>query len=135
MPIKRELNELRELIERRSADKNVKVVYAEKQEWLLLKTADRGKTFGAIRFNKNSYVTLYLDTKEFYNMSVLIHLDSMYQGMQADIQSSLKGNFIQNKFKFYNEEQKDYIPTLINKVVSEDGIHVTKKVRQKKTIA
>jgi hypothetical protein len=131
MAIREEINIVKQFIEEECKN-NVKVVYSEKNEWLLLKTADRNKTFGAVRFNKNSFASLYLDTKDNYNMLDLLRKDEEYKNMQADIQSRVLGNFIQNKIKFYNEDQIIYLLKLINKVMEDDSIHITKKVRSKK---
>lgn len=129
--MREEINIVKTFIEEECGDNNVKVVYAEKNEWLLLKTADRNKTFGAVRFNKNSFASLYLDTKANYNMFEILRGNNEYKDMQADIQSRLLGNFIQNKIKFYNEDQIMYLIRLINKVMNEDSIHIDKKVRNK----
>lgn len=131
MAIRKEINEVKNLIEEKCVN-NVKVVYSEKNEWLLLKTLDRNKTFGAVRFNKNSFATLYLDTKDYYNMFEITKNEDTYKNMQAEVQSRELGNFIQNKFKFYNEGQIDYLLGLINRVMIEDAIHITKKIRNKK---
>lgn len=130
MTIREEINIVKTFIEEECTN-NVKVVYAEKNEWLLLKTADRNKTFGAVRFNKNSFASLYLDTKENYNMFEILRNNEEYKNMQADIQSRTLGNFVQNKIKFYNEDQIIFLLKLINKVMEEDAIHITKKVRTK----
>ena len=131
MTVKSEINMVKQLIEDKCTN-NVKVVYSEKNEWLLLKTADRNKTFGAVRFNRNSFATLYLDTKEDYNMYELLRENEEYKDMQADVQSRVLGNFIQNKIKLFNERQVDYLLKLINMVMEDNSIHITKKIRSRK---
>lgn len=133
--MKKEINLVKTLIEEGTKDKNVKVVYAEKQEWLLLKTMDRSKTFGAIRFNKNSFVTIYLDTKEGYKMSDMLENTEEFQNRLADVQSREIGNFVQNKIKVYTEDASYLINKLILQVMEDDSIHITKKIRNGKTTA
>lgn len=131
--MKKEINLVKTLIEEGTKDKNVKVVYAEKQEWLLLKTMDRSKTFGAIRFNKNSFVTMYLDTKEGYKMSDMLENTEEFKNRLADVQSREIGNFVQNKIKIYTEDASHLINQLIIQVMEDDSIHITKKIRNKTT--
>jgi hypothetical protein len=122
------LSIIKEIIEMECGDK-VKLYYAEKPGWLLIKTAERNKGIGAIRLNKNSFITLYIDTKEGYLLeNELKNLES-FESKVIDVQSKPTGNFVQNKIKLYNEDTIDFVIEVINKVFNEDMVHIGKRIR------
>lgn len=127
---KKQINFIKGLLEEHFKE-DVKVVYSEKNEWLILKTRQTNKTFGAVRFNKNTFASLYLDTKLNYNMKEKISEDKKYNNSIIDIQSRILGNFIQNKIKFFNIDQTNIFLNIINKLLQEDGMFTSKKVRNK----
>ncbi|HLO11529.1 MAG TPA: hypothetical protein VK190_04670 [Pseudoneobacillus sp.] len=126
--LKSELSILKEIIEMECGDK-VRVVYAEKPGWLLLKTVDKQKGIGAIRLNKNSFITLYLDTKEGIKLEDHLKTLPTYEAKVANIQSKQTGNFVQNKIKLFNEDLLDFVTEVINKVFNEDMIQTGKRIR------
>lgn len=124
--LKQDLNIIKELIEMECGDK-VKAVIAEKPGWLLLKTADRMKTIGCIRLNKNSFITLYIDTKEDFLLQQILNNLNSFQNV--DIKSRPTGNFVQNKFKLVSENQIDLVIEAINYVFDNDIVKTGKRVR------
>lgn len=131
---KAELGILKEIIEMECGDK-VKVVYAEKDGWLLLKTAEKQKGIGAIRMNKNSFITLYIDTKEDRPLEDMLKTLPSFESKVANIQSKNSGNFIQNKIKLYNEDLLDFVIEVINKVFEDDMVYTGKRIRQMESVA
>lgn len=125
-----ELSIIKEIIEMECGDK-VKLYYAEKPGWLLIKTAERNKGIGAIRLNKNSFITLYIDTKEGYLLENEIKNIQSFKSKVIDIQSKPTGNFVQNKIKLYNEDTIDFVIEVINKVFDEDMAHTGKRIRSR----
>lgn len=126
--VNQELSIIKEIIEIECRDK-VKLYYAEKPGWLLIKTAERNKGIGAIRLNKNSFITLYIDTKEGYLLENEIKNVESFESKVIDIQSKPTGNFVQNKIKLYNEDTIDFVIEVINKVFNEDMVHTGKRIR------
>lgn len=126
--VNQELSIIKEIIEIECWDK-VKLYYAEKPGWLLIKTAERNKGIGAIRLNKNSFITLYIDTKEGYLLENEIKNVESFESKVIDIQSKPTGNFVQNKIKLYNEDSIDFVIEVINKVFNEDMVHTGKRIR------
>lgn len=126
MEMKQELLTIKELIELDSGH-NVKAVIAEKPGWLLLKTIERMKTIGCIRLNKNSFITLYIDTKE----GILLEeeLKKIPEFKNVDIKSRPTGNFVQNKIKLFSENQFDLAIKAINHVFDKDIVKVGKRIR------
>lgn len=124
-----DLNLIKEIIEMECGDK-VKLNFAEKPGWLLMKTAERNKGIGAIRLNKNSFITLYLDTKENYMLDTKLKELATFEQKVMDVQSKLTGNFVQNKIKLYNEDTIDFVIEVINKTFEESGVHTEKRIRQ-----
>jgi hypothetical protein len=126
MTSKQDLNLIKELVELEIGNK-VKANIAEKPGWLLLKTLDKMKTFGCVRLNKNSFVTLYIDTKEDILLSKeLLKLKSFNN---VDIKSRQTGNFVQNKIKLVNESQVDLIMEALNYVFNQDIVKTEKRIR------
>jgi hypothetical protein len=123
---KTELNLIKEIVET-ECNENVKVVVAEKPGWLLLKTVERMKTIGCIRLNKNSFITLYIDTKE----GILLEdeLKKLTSFKNVDIKSRPTGNFVQNKFKLFTEDQIDLVIEAVNYVFEKDIVKTGKRVR------
>jgi hypothetical protein len=123
---KQELNLIKEIVEVECEDK-VKVIVAEKPGWLLLKTTERMKTVGCIRLNKNSFITLYIDTKEGFLLED--ELRKLPNFKNVDIKSRPTGNFVQNKFKFFSEDQIDLVIEAVNYVFEKDIVKTGKRVR------
>lgn len=126
--VNQELSIIKEIIEMECGDK-VKLYYAEKPGWLLIKTTERNKGIGAVRLNKNSFITLYIDTKEGYLLENEIKNIQSFESKVIDIQSKPTGNFVQNKIKLYNEDTIDFVIEVINKVFDEDMVHTGKRIR------
>lgn len=124
--VNQELSIIKEIIEMECGDK-VKLYYAEKPGWLLIKTTERNKGIGAVRLNKNSFITLYIDTKEGYLLENEIKNIQSFESKVIDIQSKPTGNFVQNKIKLYNEDTIDFVIEVINKVFDEDMVHTGEK--------
>lgn len=123
---KQDLNLIKDIIELENG-KNVKAVIAEKPGWLLLKTIEKMKTVGCIRLNKNSFITLYLDTKEGMLLSEeFLKLESF---KDVDIKSRPTGNFVQNKIKLVTENQIDLVVEAINYVFNNNIVKIGKRVR------
>jgi hypothetical protein len=131
---KAELGILKEIIEMECGDK-VRVQFAEKPGWLLLKTAERQKGIGAIRMNKNSFITLYIDTKQDVMLEESLKTLPSYENKVASIQSKISGNFVQNKIKLYNENLIDFVIEVLNKVFDEDMVYTGKRIRQLESVA
>lgn len=129
MDIKAELNIIKDIIEMECGDK-VKLNFAEKEGWLLIKTAEKNKGIGAIRLNKKSFITLYLDTKEGYLLDGKIQNLKTYENKVIDINSKITGNFVQNKIKLFNENAIDFVIDVINMSFEENGIQTGKRIRQ-----
>jgi hypothetical protein len=129
-----DLNLIKEIIEMECGEK-VKLNFAEKPGWLLMKTAERNKGVGAIRLNKNSFITLYLDTKEGYMLDEKLKEFTTFETKVIDVQSKVTGNFVQNKIKLYNEDTIDFVTQVINKVFEDEGVHTGKRIRQSKSSA
>lgn len=119
---------VKEIIEAICGDKVV-LQYAAKPGWLLMKTAERLKGVGAIRLNKNSFITLYIDTKEGYLLADQLKTLDRFEAKVMDIQSKLTGNFVQNKIKLYNEDTIDFVTEVINKVFEDNGVYTGKRIR------
>lgn len=132
--VNKELSIIKEIIEIECGDK-VKLYYAEKPGWLLIKTAERNKGIGAIRLNKNSFITLYIDTKEGYLLENEIKNIQSFESKVIDIQSKPTGNFVQNKIKLYNEDAIDFVIEVINKVFEEDMVHTGKRIRSQSSVS
>lgn len=126
--VNQELSIIKEIIEMECGDK-VKLYYAENPGWLLIKTTERNKGIGAVRLNKNSFITLYIDTKEGYLLENEIKNIQSFESKVIDIQSKPTGNFVQNKIKLYNEDTIDFVIEVINKVFDEDMVHTGKRIR------
>jgi hypothetical protein len=131
---KAELAILKEIIEMECGNR-VKISYADKEGWLLLKTADRLKGIGAIRMNKNSFITLYIDTKEGVKLEEELKSLPTYESKVAQIQSKPSGNFTQNKIKIHNEDLLDFVTEVINKVFEDNLVHTEKRIRQSEILA
>lgn len=128
---KHDLNMIKDIIELENGI-YVKAVIAEKPGWLLLKTIEKMKTVGCIRLNKNSFITLYLDTKEGILLSEeLLKLESF---KDVDIKSRPTGNFVQNKIKLVTENQIDLVVEAINHVFSNEIVKIEKRVRHIATV-
>lgn len=127
--IKDELNIIKEIIEIECGDK-VRLLFAEKEGWLLIKTADKNKGIGAIRLNKKSFLTIYLDTKQGYLLSDKIYKLPSLKEKIIDINSKTTGNFVQNKIKLFNEDAIDFVIDVINMIFDEDGVKTGKRIRQ-----
>lgn len=127
---KQDLNTIKEIIEN-ECGKNVRLQYAAKPGWLLIKTAEKNKGVGAIRLNKNSFITLYIDTKEGYLLEDKIKSLDEYDNV-IDIQSKTTGNFVQNKIKLFNENVIDFAVKVINKVFEDNGVQTGRRVRSGK---
>lgn len=129
---KAELSILKEIIEMECGEK-VKVAFAEKPGWLLLKTAEHKRGFGAIRMNKNSFITLYIDTKIGFNLDEKLKDLASFENKVANIQSKENENFVQNKIKLFNEDLLDFVIEVLNKVFDEDMVQTGKRIRQTST--
>lgn len=126
---KETLNLIKEIVEVECSS-YIKVIVAEKPGWLLLKTTERMKTVGCIRVNKNSFITLYLDTKEGVLLEdELMKLESFNKNKSVDIKSRQTGNFVQNKIKLFTEDQIDLVIDAINQVFEEDTVKTGKRIR------
>lgn len=130
--IKEELNLIKEIIESECGDK-IKLIFAEKPGWLLMKTAERNKGIGAIRLNKKSFLTLYIDTKEEYLLADKIHELDSFKGRDIDVVSKKTGNFVQNKIKLLNENAIDFVIDVINKCFDENAVQIGKRIRSQTT--
>jgi hypothetical protein len=124
----KELMIIKDIVEMETSE-YVKVTVAEKPNWLLIKTVERLKTIGCIRLNKNSFITLYIDTKE----GVLLEKELLkIEGFTGvDIKSRPTGNFTQNKIKLFSETQIDLVTKAINYVFEKDIVKLGKRVRNK----
>lgn len=127
-----ELQVIKEIVELES-NEYIKVVVAEKPNWLLIKTGERLKTVGCIRLNKNSFITLYLDTKEGLLLEDILPKLGGFAGV--DIKSRPTGNFTQNKIKLYSENQVDLISKIINYSFKNDIVKLGKRVRHRAAAA
>lgn len=105
---------------------DITVNIADKPGWLILKQKRNGKTFGCIRLNKRSFITLYIDTKESINLSVLNQTEVF---KNIDIQSRTTGNFTQNKFKFKKESEMPLVISIIRLVLESGYIKTGEKIR------
>lgn len=124
---KAELEIIKEIVEMECGEK-VKVTYAEKPGWLLLKTIQRLKTVGCIRLNKNSFITLYLDTRDGIQLEKELP-ETIQKFKKVDIKSRQTGNFTQNKFKFMTDTDIDLLTEAINFVFNKDIVMVNKRIR------
>ena len=129
MSQKTEMNIIKDIINLECGD-NVKAIIAEKPGWLLLKTSDKMKTIGCIRLNKNSFVTLYIDTKENIMLENELpkSLDS-FKDSSIDIKSRQTGNFVQNKIKLFSENQIDLVVQALKLVFDEKVVKTGKRIR------
>lgn len=108
----------------------VSAYYAGKNDWLLIKTADRNKGIGAIRVNKNSFITFYLDTKKDYDLSaVLEEINFTHQNVMFDLSSKESGNFIKNKIKLYDEQDLNFVIAILKKVFKDGGAQTERRIR------
>lgn len=126
-----DLTIIKEIIEE-TCGELVKLNYAEKPGWLLMKTAEKNKGVGAIRLNKNSFITLYVDTKEDYILENKMSELETFKGTIIDIQSKPTGNFVQNKIKLFSEDAIEFVVEVIVKVFNEQGVYTGKRIRQTK---
>lgn len=126
-----DLTIIKEIIEE-TCGELVKLNYAEKPGWLLMKTAEKNKGVGAIRLNKNSFITLYVDTKEDYILEDKMSELETFKGTIIDIQSKPTGNFVQNKIKLFSEDAIEFVVEVIVKVFNEEGVYTGKRIRQTK---
>lgn len=126
-----DLTIIKEIIEE-TCGELVKLNYAEKPGWLLMKTAEKNKGVGAIRLNKNSFITLYVDTKEDYILEDKMSELETFKGTIIDIQSKPTGNFVQNKIKLFSEDAIEFVVEVIVKVFNEQGVYTGKRIRQTK---
>jgi hypothetical protein len=132
MAVQTDLSIIKEIIEM-TCEEKVKLIFAEKPGWLLMKTADKNKGIGAIRLNKNSFITLYVDTNEGYLLEDKITELETFKGKIIDINSKVTGNFVQNKIKLYSEDAIEFAIELINKVFNEGAVFTGKRIRVSKT--
>lgn len=124
--MRNDLQVVKEIVELESAS-HVRLTVAEKPNWLLIKTNERLKTVGCIRLNKNSFITLYLDTKEGVLLEELLPSIGGFTGV--DIKSRPTGNFTQNKIKLFSESQVDLISKAINYIFDNDMVKLGKRIR------
>lgn len=120
-----ELYLMKNIIEKSIGD-IVIVVTAEKPDWLILKDKKLEKTFGCIRLNKRSFATLYIDSKDKYNLSEKFNIP---QFKDVDIKSRLTGNFYQNKFNFHRSKDIKLIIAAIYLSLTNNYAKVEDKIR------
>lgn len=116
---------IKEQLDKEFSDSIITVV-AEKTGWLLLKDRITAKTFGCIRSNKLSFITLYIDTKEDV---VLENLSQSPYFSSIDIKTRNTGNFNQNKFKFKTEDQMLLVSAILKLVTESKYIKTDNKIR------
>jgi hypothetical protein len=118
------IKEVKEIVEREC--EGLRVTYAAKTGWLLLKTKDKNKGIGAIRINKKSFITLYVDTKKNY---FLKDCTKITDPNTIDIQSRLSGNFVQNKIRVIDENFIYLITEILNDLIENDKLQLDTRIR------
>lgn len=129
--IKKKVNDIKEAIDI-ACIFNVRVVYAGKPEWLLLKTASRGRTFGCIRANKLSFASLYLDLKESYDLLEKTKDDPRFSTLSRITTKKAKMNYFEYKIKLNTEKDFMTAVSLIEKVINDNAVKVENKLRGSK---
>lgn len=105
---------------------SINVLIADKPDWLILKTKTDNKTFGCIRFNKNSFMTLYIDTKPTVKLATLKEAKGFEH---IGITSRQTGNFIQNKFNIPSETDMKLVVIILKLVIENRYIKTGEKIR------
>lgn len=125
--IKKKVNDIKEALDI-ACIFNVRVVYAGKPEWLLLKTASRGKTFGCIRANKLSFASLYLDLKESYDLLEKTKDNPKFSDLPNIAKRKSKINFAQYVIRLNTEKDFMTAISLIEKVINDNAVKIENKL-------